>query len=88
MDNSYSELSEDLLKLVQHLPHLKDGKWIQRSLEAIVRIAEEEIDRLDWKILTYAIEDIEKGFQVFYPYRHRKFGSETPSFYDGFTVKY
>ncbi|MCA2686323.1 MAG: LOG family protein [Microcystis sp. M038S2] len=70
MDNSYSELSEDLLKLVQHLPHLKDGKWIQRSLEAIVRIAEEEIDRLDWKILTYAIEDLEKGFQVFYPYRH------------------
>jgi len=46
------------------MPHLKDGKWIQRSLEAIVRIAEEEIDRLNWKILTYAIEDLEKGFQV------------------------
>jgi len=70
MENSYSELTEDLLKLLQHLPHLKDSKWIQRSLEAIVRIAEEEIDRLDWKILTYAIEDLEKGFQVFYPYRH------------------
>ena len=64
MENSYSQLTEDLLKLLQHLPHLKDSKWIQRSLEAIVRIAEEEIDRLNWKILTYAIEDLEKGFQV------------------------
>jgi hypothetical protein len=54
MDNSYSELSEDLLKLVQRLPQLKDGKWIQRALEVLIRMSEEEIDRLDWKILTYA----------------------------------
>jgi uncharacterized protein (TIGR00730 family) len=35
-----------------------------------VRIAGEEIDRLDWKILTTALEDLEQGFLTFYPYRH------------------
>ena len=34
------------------------------------RIAGEEVDRLDWKILTATLEDLERGFQVFYPYRH------------------
>jgi hypothetical protein len=29
-----------------------------------------EADRLDWKILNYALQDMEKGFQMFYPYRH------------------
>ncbi len=67
MENSYSQLSEDLRKLLQHLPHLKDGKWIQKFLEAIVRIAGEEIDRLDWKILTYAIEEFRKGISGILP---------------------
>lgn len=61
---------EDLLELVEQVTHHPHGKWIQRALSVLTRIAGEEIDRLDWKIMTAAIEDMEKGFQVFYPYRH------------------
>ncbi|MEG3439514.1 LOG family protein [Pannus brasiliensis CCIBt3594] len=66
------DLGEDLLKLVDRLPDLKHGKWIRRALEVLVRMSGEEIDRLDWKILTHALEDMERGFQSFYPYRHTR----------------
>jgi uncharacterized protein (TIGR00730 family) len=62
--------SEDLIELIQQIAHHPHGHWIQRALSVLTRIAGEETDRLDWKILTSAIEDMEKGFQVFYPYRH------------------
>jgi uncharacterized protein (TIGR00730 family) len=65
-------LSEELADLVRHLPTLKHGKWIQRALEVLVRMADEDIDRLDWKILTVSLEDLERGFQTFYPYRHTR----------------
>ncbi|MHC5832898.1 MAG: SLOG cluster 4 domain-containing protein, partial [Nostoc sp.] len=29
-----------------------------------------EIERLDWKILSAALADMERGFQLFYDYRH------------------
>jgi uncharacterized protein (TIGR00730 family) len=31
-----------------------------------------EIDRLDWKILSASIGDMERAFQVFHPYRHAR----------------
>lgn len=65
-----SNFPEDLLELVEQVESHPHGKWIQRALSVLTRVAGEEIDRLDWKILTAAIEDMEKGFQVFYPYRH------------------
>lgn len=68
--NLNSCLSEDLSELLDNLPNHKYGKWIQRALAVLLRIAGEEIDRLDWKILTAALEDLEQGFQIFYPYRH------------------
>jgi hypothetical protein len=52
-------------------------------------MAEEDIDRLDWKILNASLQDMERAFKTFYPYRHvRKisiFGSarispETPEY--------
>jgi hypothetical protein len=60
----------DLTTLIDQLPTHKHGKWIQRALSVVMRLSEEEIDRLDWKILTTSIEDMERAFQVFYPYRH------------------
>lgn len=67
-----SPLAENLAELLQQLPALKHHKWIQRALEVLVRIAGEEIDRLDWKILTASLEDLEQGFLTFYPYRHTR----------------
>jgi uncharacterized protein (TIGR00730 family) len=69
-NNLTSSLSEELAELIDRLPNLKHGKLIQRALSVLVRIADEEVDRLDWKILSAALEDLEQGFQIFYPYRH------------------
>lgn len=65
-----SELTQELLKLSQDLPNHQHGKWVGRALAVLLRIAGEEVDRLDWKILTAALEDLESGFQIFYKYRH------------------
>jgi uncharacterized protein (TIGR00730 family) len=63
-------LKNDLIATIDRLPSMSNGKWIQRALESILRLSEIEIDRLDWKILSASIGDMERAFQVFYPYRH------------------
>jgi uncharacterized protein (TIGR00730 family) len=75
MDSSGTSLTTDslqaeLLQLIQQLPSLKHEKWISRSLSSVVRMAGEEFDTLDWKILSASLLDLERGFQIFYPYRH------------------
>lgn len=69
-NHSQAELMEDLLTFIEQLPSHKHSQLIMRALKVLMRIAGEDIDRLDWKILTSSIEDMEKGFKVFYPYRH------------------
>ena len=63
-------LQSDLIELIHQLPQLKHEKWITRSLSSLVRMAGEEFETLDWKILSSALWDMEQGFQIFYPYRH------------------
>ena len=77
-------LQTEILELLDRLPDLEHGTWIARSLATLVRIANNDVERLDWKILTYTLQDMEQGLEVFYSYRHvRKiaiFGSaRTPS---------
>ncbi|MCA1990779.1 MAG: LOG family protein [Coleofasciculus sp. S288] len=88
-EHALKSLQDDLAELIDKLPTLEHKKWIQRVLSIVVRLSEEEIDRLDWKILTASVQDMERAFQAFYPYRHvRKvtiFGSariapETPEY--------
>ncbi|NET05255.1 MAG: LOG family protein [Merismopedia sp. SIO2A8] len=69
-ENTLKSLQENLGTLIEKLPNLEHGKWIQRALAVLVRLTHEEIERLDWKILTASVEDMERAFQVFYPYRH------------------
>ncbi|GAC1457397.1 MAG: LOG family protein [Chamaesiphon sp.] len=68
--DALESLQSDLAELLDLLPNLKHAKWIQRALSVLVRLAGEEIDRLDWKILSASLQDMERGFKVFYPYRH------------------
>ena len=63
-------INSEVSKLLKNLPNLKQQKWIERSLSTIVNMAGEELDRLDWKILATSLQDMETGFQTFYPYRH------------------
>ncbi len=63
-------IDAEMTKLVKNLPTLKHERWIRRSLSTIVSMAGEKLDQLDWKILASSIEDMEKAFETFYPYRH------------------
>jgi hypothetical protein len=78
-----AKLKNDLMTTIDRLPQTSNGKWIQRTLETIVRLSETDIDRLDWKILSASVGDMERAFQVFYPYRHTRkvaiFGSARTS---------
>ncbi|WP_298904201.1 LOG family protein [uncultured Nostoc sp.] len=63
-------LQADIAELIARLPTLKNRQLIQQALATIVRLADTEIERLDWKILSAALTDMERGFQLFYNYRH------------------
>jgi uncharacterized protein (TIGR00730 family) len=69
-DNLYNSLSHDLKTIVEELPDRQHGKYIQRALGVIARLAQGNIDTLDWKILSASLLDLERGFKTFYPYRH------------------
>ncbi|MEA5508490.1 LOG family protein [Crocosphaera sp. UHCC 0190] len=71
-NNNQSSLVSDLETLIKDLPNHQHGKLIERALGVLLRIADEEVERLDWKILTTTLEDLEKGFKVFHPYRHTR----------------
>ncbi len=63
-------LRAEINQLLDRAPQLKHGELIQLALSTILRMADDEVDRLDWKILNAALQDMERAFQVFYPYRH------------------
>lgn len=63
-------LREDLEQLLEQLPDLKNRQLIQSAIATIVRLAGSEIDRLDWKILSASLADMERGLKLFHTYRH------------------
>ena len=81
--DNYELLNQHLEKLLANLSTHPHRKLIQRALEVLLRLAEEDMERLDWKILTASLEDLEQGFKRFYPYRHTRkiaiFGSSRTS---------
>lgn len=67
---SLETFKAEIYELLDHLPKMKHGGLIQQALTTLVRMAEVEADRLDWKILNASLQDMERAFRVFYPYRH------------------
>lgn len=63
-------LQAEVRELLDSLPELNYEKWISRSLESIAKMASTEVERLDWKILSSCLYDLERAFAMFYPYRH------------------
>lgn len=63
-------LRADINRLLDRAPTMKHGELIQLALATIARMSEDEIDRLDWKILNASLQDMERAFRAFYPYRH------------------
>ena len=62
-------LQADLARLIEQLPTQQHGKLIQRVLQSILLMTQEDMDRLDWKILLGSLQDMERAFQVFAPHR-------------------
>ena len=78
------QLRANLLHMLDKLPDLENGALVAQILETLVRMSGQEAERLDWKILSHSLLDMEEGFKSFYPYRHTRkitiFGSaRTPS---------
>lgn len=68
--DTLESLKTDIAELIAQLPNLQHQKLIQQALATIVRLASSEIDRLDWKILSASLADMEQGLQLFHTYRH------------------
>jgi uncharacterized protein (TIGR00730 family) len=67
---SSEQIRQEIADLLEQLPQTQHGDLIQQSLHTLIRIAKSQIDRLDWKILNASLQDMERAFQSFYPYRH------------------
>ncbi len=65
-------LEERLSNLIHRLQNHNHGDLIYAALDTLLRMADEDFDRLDWKILTSSLQDLEKACLVFHPYRHTR----------------
>jgi len=84
LNTQRKDLRSEVLRVLENLPNLENGEVIGHIFETLVRMSSQETERLDWKILSYSLLDMEGGFKAFYPYRHTRkvtiFGSaRTPS---------
>jgi uncharacterized protein (TIGR00730 family) len=68
--DTLESLQKDIAELIDRLPTLKNQQFIKQALSTIVHLVESDIDRLDWKILSASLADMEKGFKLFHAYRH------------------
>lgn len=68
--HTLESLRADIADLIDQLPTLKHRQLIEQALVTIVRLAGSELDRLDWKILSASLADMERGLQLFHTYRH------------------
>lgn len=70
-DKNYFYQSKNLQRLLNKLPNYDNNKWLKRSLKTLAKIVKkDEIDSLEWKILTATLKDLEKGFRIFSDYGH------------------
>jgi uncharacterized protein (TIGR00730 family) len=64
------QLKDDFEHFLTRLPSLSQGSYAVEAILTLLRMTEEDIDRLDWKILRASLQDMERAFQVFHHYRH------------------
>jgi uncharacterized protein (TIGR00730 family) len=64
--------TQDLDKLLDNLGNHPHRKWITKALKSLSKITEQDVDSLDWKIISGVLRDIEKGLKTFKPYEHQR----------------
>ena len=70
--DDFQLLDRQLSELLADLQHHPQGKLIARTFNSLLRIAHQDTEHLNWKILTASVEDLEQGFAKFFPYRHTR----------------
>ena len=65
-------LRADLNHLLDRLPESPNGHLMVNALASLVEIGNTDTDRLDLKILSATLRDIERAFKVLNPYRHTR----------------
>lgn len=65
-------LRAQLNQLLDQLPDLPQGELMLQSLGNVMEMTQENMDRLDWKILRSSLRDLKRGFQTFADYRHTR----------------
>jgi uncharacterized protein (TIGR00730 family) len=68
--SQFSNLDRDLNQLLTILPTLPHSKYIYRALNLIIELSKSDSDRLDWKLLSGTLQDMQKALEMFHPYRH------------------
>jgi len=66
------KLKQRLNELLENLSSHPHQNYIDRALETLLRIADSDTERLNWKIITASLEDLEQGAKKFQPYCHRR----------------
>ncbi len=64
------ELRKDLEHLLDRLEDMPHRKFIFRALKVISQLGARDVERLDWKLISGALEDMQRALGVFHPYRH------------------
>ncbi len=65
-----NQLRSNVTQVLDKLPSLENGELMEQIFETLVRMANQEAERLDWKILSHSLLDMEEGFKSFFPHRH------------------
>jgi len=68
----FKALADDLHKLVDNLEATEHGELIYTALKAIAQLAHTDAERLDWKILSGSLQDMQKAIAMFYPHRFKR----------------
>lgn len=70
--NNLQQLQQLISELTTQLiaqPAAPQQPYLERAIAVLNRLAGESVERLDWKILAAALEDMERGIRLFQPYR-------------------
>ncbi len=70
LNHASQTLKDNFEHLLERLGTMPNADVISASLLTLLRMTEEESDRLDWKILKSSLQDMERAFQGFARYRH------------------
>ncbi len=65
-------LANEIQDLIKQIPNTERGDWIKQAIQVLIRLAQQEFETADWRIVGKALQDLEKGFNVFHPYRHTR----------------